>query len=62
MSDLVDVVAVQIKPPHERRVMDSGLTPRNAEAYIKMAVMRRGVENEFYTTQPHSSHKREVAK
>ena len=51
-SELVDVVAVQIKSPHARRVMDRGLTKENAEAYIKMAVMRRGVDEEFYTTQP----------
>jgi hypothetical protein len=52
MSDLVDVVEVQIKAPHERRVMERGLTKENADAYIKLAVMRRGVENQFYTTQP----------
>ena len=53
-SDLVDVIEVQIKPPHERRVMKAGLTKDNAEAYIKIAVARRGVENQFYTTQPSS--------
>lgn len=52
MVDLVDVVAVEIKPPHVRRVMECGLTPRDAESFIKIAVMRRGVDSEFYTTQP----------
>lgn len=52
MSELVDVVEVQIKAPHERRVMDTGLTKENADAYIKMAIARRGVEHSFYTTQP----------
>ena len=52
MSDLVDVIEVQINEPHTVRVMESGLTERNAEAFIKLAVMRRGVDNQFYTTAP----------
>lgn len=51
MSDLVDVIEVQIKAPHEKRVMETGLTKENAEAYIKLAILRRGVENQFYTTR-----------
>lgn len=55
MAELVDVVAVQIKAPHARRVMERNLTPERAESYIKFAVYRRGVEYEFYTTQPASA-------
>lgn len=53
MSELVDVIAVEIKSPHAKRVMERGLTPERAEDYIKIAVARRGVDAEFYTTQPH---------
>ena len=51
-NQLFDVVEVQIKAPHEWRVMETRLTKENADAYIKMAVIRRGVEHSFYTTQP----------
>lgn len=52
MSDapkLYDVLAVQIKAPNAERIMTKGLTRENAEAYVKTAVLRRGVEEEFYT-------------
>lgn len=52
MVGLVDVVEVQIKAPHERRVMERGLSTRDADAYIKFAVFRLGVEKAFYATQP----------
>ena len=52
MNDLVDVVEVQIKAPHDRRIMERGLTKENADAYIKLAVMRRGVETHFYKAVP----------
>jgi trimethylamine:corrinoid methyltransferase-like protein len=45
---LYDVVAVNIKTGAER-VLVTDTTERNAEAIIKMAVMRRGVDEEFYT-------------
>ena len=52
MSDheaLFDVVAVNIKTGAER-VIASGKTEQNAEAIVKIAVMRRGVEEEFFKT------------
>ena len=52
MTDLVDVVAVEIKQPHTRRIMERNLTPQDAWSFIKIAVIRRGVDSEFYTTQP----------
>ncbi len=52
MSNLFDVIEVQIKPPHDERVMETGLTEENAEAYIKFAVIRRGVETSFYKKRP----------
>jgi len=54
-TDLFDVIATRIKPPHVRRVMDCGMTADRAEGYIRMAVMRRGVEDEFYTAVPSGS-------
>lgn len=52
MSDRKDVIAVRIRVPRTVRVLASGLDEANAEAVIKLAVLRRGVENEFYTTAP----------
>lgn len=49
--ELVDVVEVQIKPPHERRIMARKMTPDNAKAFVNMAIARRGVEHSFYTLQ-----------
>lgn len=46
-----DVVAVSLKgEPRKVRVFARDEDEENAEAVIKMAVMRRGVEEEFYTT------------
>lgn len=56
MSDNVDVIAVEIKPPHARRVMECNISPGDAEAYIKIAIARRGVDHEFYTTEPAGTH------
>lgn len=44
---IYDVVAVNLKTLEER-VMERGLSADNADAYIMFAVMRRGVETEFY--------------
>lgn len=49
---LWDVVAVEIKPPNKERIMKRGLTEKNAEAFISIAVARRGVSEEFYTKKP----------
>jgi hypothetical protein len=50
------VVEVEIELPHVERIMESGLSDRNAEAFIALAVLRRGVETHFYmkrsNTQP----------
>jgi hypothetical protein len=43
-----DVVAVAIADPHQVRILGKQLTERNAEAVIKLAVMRRGGATEFY--------------
>lgn len=48
---LFDVVAVNLKTGAERHI-DTGKTERNAEAIVLMAVMRRGVEEEFFKTVP----------
>ena len=44
---LWDVIAVNIKTG-EHRVLAAGKTHRNAEACMNMAIMRRGVDVEFY--------------
>ncbi|MGA8615153.1 MAG: hypothetical protein WB760_26430 [Xanthobacteraceae bacterium] len=49
---MFDVIAVQIKAPHTVRIMDRNMTSENAEAYIKMAVIRRGVDDEFFKAVP----------
>lgn len=51
-NELVDVIEVQIKAPHTVRVMATEKTKVNAEAFISMAIMRRGCEHQFYTTAP----------
>jgi hypothetical protein len=51
-ADLFDVIAVNIKTGAER-FMASALTKRNADATVKMAVFRRGVDEEFYSVVPH---------
>lgn len=53
MSDpLFDVVAVNIKTRAERFIAEAK-SERTAEAIVNMAVMRRGVEEEFFDTRPH---------
>lgn len=50
---LFDVVAVNIETGKERAIAEN-LTEANAEAVIAMAVMRRGVDVEFYKSVPRS--------
>ena len=50
-SELFDVVAVNIATSEERNIA-SGKTLRNAEAIEMMAVMRRGVDVEFFAVVP----------
>jgi hypothetical protein len=52
MADLMNVVEVRIQPPHERRVIAEAKSPDEAEAIIKMAVARRGVEDHFFVAEP----------
>lgn len=48
---LFDVVAVTIQTGR-MRILAERKTEDNAEAIVKMAVIRRGVEVEFYKTVP----------
>jgi hypothetical protein len=45
---LYDVVAVDISTGKVAALFGEGKTLRNAEAIVNMAVMRRGVEEQFY--------------
>ncbi len=48
-EQLYDVIAVGL-PPNQPvvRLMATGKTLENAEAFVKMAVYRRGVDDEFF--------------
>lgn len=48
MTELFDVVEIEIARPHRVRVMDRNLNEDRADAVVSMAVMRRGVEEHFY--------------
>ena len=48
---LFDVVGVNLAT-HRVRIMATDLTAENSEAFVKMAVMRRGVEEEFFAAPP----------
>lgn len=56
---MFDVYAVRIGGGGERR-MDGPMTEANADAYIKMAVYRRGVEEEFFTMRPAAEEARDA--
>jgi hypothetical protein len=51
MMELFDVIAVNIKTG-ERRMMDTNKTEANAEAFIMIAIARRGLDTEFYKAIP----------
>lgn len=51
-----DVLAVNIATS-KVRFLAQGKDERNAEAIINMAIMRRGVDEEFYTEVPAGSYK-----
>ena len=53
MSELSDVVAVNIATGAHRLIAE-GKTERNADAIVSMAVMRRGVDDEFFKVVPHA--------
>lgn len=52
MAKLLDVIEVKIKAPRTIRLIATKKTEANAEAIVSMAVIRRGVENHFFTTAP----------
>jgi hypothetical protein len=55
-SKLFDVLAVDMTT-HKIEIMAEKKTKRNADAIEMMAVMRRGVETHFYTSEPSGKHK-----
>lgn len=57
MSDLFDVIEVETAAPHRVRVLAANKTEENAEAIVRMAVMRRGVEHHFFTAAPPGKYK-----
>lgn len=50
-TKLFNVIAISIKGGG-RRIIAELKTEDNAKAIVKMAVMRRGVEEEFFTIEP----------
>lgn len=52
-----DVIAVGIHDSLVHTILASSETGRNAEAIIRMAVMRRGVDEEFYVDVPAGSYR-----
>ena len=46
-----DVYEVEIKNPENRRLMAANLPKAEADAFIEMAVYRRGVETHIYTKE-----------
>ncbi len=56
MTALFNVYAVSLTAttngPRARRLIAENKTERNADAIIEMAVMRRGVEEEFFVAEP----------
>ena len=55
-EELYDVVAVD-RETSKVRFMAQGKTERNAEAVLKMAVMRRGLDEEFFAEVPAGKYK-----
>jgi hypothetical protein len=51
MSQRFDVIAVDMKTLAER-VIAENKTEADAGAVMKLAIMRRGVDQEFYTMRP----------
>jgi len=51
-EQLYDVVAVTIERQCTVRLINGGQTRENAEAVQKMAVMRRGCDEEFFSVVP----------
>lgn len=55
-APLFDVVAISIDDSTVRLIAESK-TLRNAEAIVSMAVMRRGVDEEFFAEVPAGTYK-----
>lgn len=53
--DLKDVVAVDLVTDTVR-IMAENKTERNADAIVNLAVMRRGVDEEFFAVVPHGKY------
>lgn len=53
-AKLVDVIAINIETGL-RCIMATNITSWDAEGFIKMAVMRRGVSEEIYSAVEHGS-------
>jgi hypothetical protein len=47
MTGLRDAIAINLKT-QKVRILDSGKTIQDAQAIVNMAVLRRGVQNEFF--------------
>jgi len=56
MEKLFDVLAVNFET-YTVKFMAEGKTERNAEAVERMAIMRRGVEEDFYVSVPAGMYK-----
>jgi len=59
-TELFDVIATSIRTK-EQRVLAVGKTKENAEAFCDMAVMRRGVEEEFFSVIPYGTCRNKAA-
>ena len=56
VSELFDVVAVDAAK-HTVRLLESSKTEQNAEAIIRFAIIRRGLEEEFFAAVPSGKYK-----
>ena len=54
MDEFYDVVAISLTTG-ARRIMERRLTKQDADAYIAMAVARRGMDDEFFKAAPSDS-------
>lgn len=54
---MLDVLAVSLSGQPTVRIIAQNKSERSAEGIVEMAVIRRGVETEFFTTAPTGSHK-----
>lgn len=54
-EEMYDVVAVNIDSNIVEALFGENKTLENAEAIVSMAVMRRGIKEQFYSEVPHGS-------